>query len=40
MKEGGVWIGSKKLKLKNVIDVEKHTKLWKVINKFGKILRI
>ena len=37
---GGVWIGSKKLKLENVINTSKYTKLWKVINKFGKILRI
>jgi len=37
---GGIWIGSKGLKIENVLDVEKWSKYWKIINKFGKILRI
>jgi len=36
---GGIWIGSKGLKLENVIDIEKHIKFWKIINKIGKFLR-
>ena len=37
---GGIWIGSKKLKLENVIDVEKHAKFWKIISKFGRFIRV
>uniref|UniRef100_A0A7C2P225 Class I SAM-dependent methyltransferase n=1 Tax=candidate division WOR-3 bacterium TaxID=2052148 RepID=A0A7C2P225_UNCW3 len=37
---GGIWVGSKKLKLENVIDVERRIKLWKTINKVGRLLKI
>jgi len=35
-----VWISSKKLKLENVIDVEKHAKFWKIISIFGRFIRV
>ena len=37
---GGIWIGSKGLKLENVVNIDRYIKFWKIISKVGRFLRI
>jgi len=38
--EGGLWIGSKKLKISTVLDIEKHIKIWEFINEYLRFLKL
>ena len=37
---GGLWVGSKGINIKDVLNVDKHRKLWQIYNKIGKMLRV
>lgn len=37
---GGIWIGSKGLKIEKIVDINKHVSVWKIIKRVGKLLRI
>lgn len=34
---GGIWIGSKKRKLKTVLDIKEHKRLWKIHDVMARI---
>ena len=36
---GGLWLGSKNLRIEQVLDVERHLEVWRQITKIGKIIR-
>jgi len=38
--EGGLWIGSKGVDIRQIFDVDKHKNLWKNVSRFGKALGI
>ena len=36
---GGIWLGSKQPVIDNLLDVERHQRIWKACRAIGKVLR-
>jgi len=37
---GGLWVGTKGMNIKKVLNVDKHRKLWQIYNKIGKVVKV